>query len=248
MSMQAGKVSFLPTQRNVNSTLQVFHFFPGWVPFFIQFAALDGFFPVSAAAVKLDRGFFQRPSYVRPEVVSTRAPQSAGQQERTRGTTLAGVPEVIRDSTHHHVAPDLAKGADEVSVVVVVHLSQRRRHAGHEAALQEGRDAALVTHHHHKAAAAAASLNLRLPASLSTDTTDTDLIWQSLRSERQLRGIWLERDGERKAEGSLKQLRSKLVLMSRKHHELACRPNVLMKCHFQKPRFHGSRTFFFFFF
>lgn len=70
---------------------------------------------------------------------------------------MAGVPEAIRYSTHHHVTPDLAEGADEVSVVVVVHLSQRCRHAGHEAALQEGRDAALFSHHHHKAAAAAAS-------------------------------------------------------------------------------------------
>lgn len=140
------------------------------------------------------------------------------------------VPEVIRDSTHHHVAPDLAEGADEVSVVVVVHLSQRRRHAGHKAALQEGKRHGSVqspspqsccccccfcwraapTHNGCimmiiilQAASAADlinALNLKLSASLSTDTTDTDLIWQSLHSERQLRGIYLERDRERKAE------------------------------------------------
>lgn len=69
--------------------------------------------------------------------------------------TTVDHPAVIRDSTHHHVAPDLAEGADEVSVVVVVHLPQRGRHAGNEAALQEGRDTAAFSHVHHGAAAAA---------------------------------------------------------------------------------------------
>lgn len=70
---------------------------------------------------------------------------------------MPSVSEVTRNSTHHHVAPDLAEGAYEVSVVVVVHLSQRGRHAGHEAALQEGRDAILFIHHQHYEATAAAA-------------------------------------------------------------------------------------------
>lgn len=75
--------------------------------------------------------------------------------------TTVDHPAVIRDFTHHHVAPDLAEGADEVSVVVVVHLPQRGRHAGNEAALQEGRDTAAFSHVHHGTAAAAAAAGER---------------------------------------------------------------------------------------
>lgn len=49
------------------------------------------------------------------------------------------------------------------------------------------------------------ALNLKVPASLSTDATnDSDLT--CLHCERQLRGILLEGDGQRKAEGPLKLL------------------------------------------
>lgn len=39
--------------------------------------------------------------------------------------------------THHHIAPYLAKGADQMSVMIVVHLPQRGSHAGHEAPLEK---------------------------------------------------------------------------------------------------------------
>lgn len=40
-------------------------------------------------------------------------------------------------STHHHVAPYLAEGADQMSVMIVVHLPQRGGHARHEAPLEK---------------------------------------------------------------------------------------------------------------
>lgn len=145
--------------------------------------------PASAEALKLDRGDLQ----------------SAGQPRRSSPRC---------DSTHHHVAPDLAEGAYEVSVVVVVHLSQRGRHAGHEATLQEGRDTAPFSHHRrHKAAAAAGEQRRPKTAawwwlllfkeqllqliSLTRWTVHFhdwhDRFWWRSRSERQLRGTLLER-------------------------------------------------------
>lgn len=41
--------------------------------------------------------------------------------------------------THHHIAPYLAKGADQMSVMIVVHLPQCGSHAGHEAPLENKR-------------------------------------------------------------------------------------------------------------
>lgn len=39
--------------------------------------------------------------------------------------------------THHHIAPYLPEGADQMSVMIVVHLPQRGRHARHEAPLEK---------------------------------------------------------------------------------------------------------------
>lgn len=39
--------------------------------------------------------------------------------------------------THHHIASYLAKGADQMSIMIVVHLPQRGSHAGHKAPLQK---------------------------------------------------------------------------------------------------------------
>lgn len=43
----------------------------------------------------------------------------------------------VRSSTHHHITSYLAKGVDQMSVMIVVHLPQRGSHAGHEAPLEK---------------------------------------------------------------------------------------------------------------
>lgn len=45
--------------------------------------------------------------------------------------------DILITRTHHHITPYLAKGADQMSVMIVVHLPQRGGHAGHEAPLEE---------------------------------------------------------------------------------------------------------------
>lgn len=39
--------------------------------------------------------------------------------------------------THHHITPYLAKGVDQMSVMIVVHLPQCGSHAGHKAPLEK---------------------------------------------------------------------------------------------------------------
>ncbi len=39
--------------------------------------------------------------------------------------------------THHHITPYLAEGADQMGVMIVVHLPQYGSHAGHEAPLEK---------------------------------------------------------------------------------------------------------------
>lgn len=40
----------------------------------------------------------------------------------------------VNDS-HHHIGPHLAEGVDQVSIVIVVHLTERGRHTRHKTAL-----------------------------------------------------------------------------------------------------------------
>lgn len=58
---------------------------------------------------------------------------------------LADTDTLVR-CTHHHIAPYLAKGADQMSVMIVVHLPQRGGHAGHEAPLEKKKKEAHSIH------------------------------------------------------------------------------------------------------
>lgn len=45
--------------------------------------------------------------------------------------------ETLIRCTHHHITPYLAKSADQMSIMIVVHLPQCGSHAGHEAPLEK---------------------------------------------------------------------------------------------------------------
>lgn len=45
--------------------------------------------------------------------------------------------ETPTECTYHHITPYLAKGADQMSIMIVVHLPQYASHAGHEASLEK---------------------------------------------------------------------------------------------------------------